>query len=72
MTKKRINMMINEIERAVVLTGDIQAQHSQMLANRYLWESELDRLEQRQCWLNAVVGGASALVAIFGLSGLIQ
>jgi len=64
--------MINEIERAVVLTGDIQAQHSQMLANRYLWESELDRLEQRQCWLNAVVGGASALVAIFGLSGLIQ
>ena len=63
--------MINEIERAVVLTGDIQAQHSQMLANRYLWESELDRLEQRQCWLNAVVGGASALVAIFGLSGLI-
>ena len=65
-------MMINEIERAVVLTGDIQAQHSQMLANRYLWESELDRLEQRQCWLNAVVGGASALVAIFGLSGLIQ
>ncbi len=64
--------MINEIERAVVLTGDIQAQHSQMLANRYLWESELDRLEQRQCWLNAVVGGAGALVAIFGLSGLIQ
>jgi len=64
--------MINEIERAVVLTGDIQAQHSQMLANRYLFESDLDRLEQRQCWLNAVVGGASALVAIFGLSGLIQ
>ena len=65
-------MMINEIERAVVLTGDIQAQHSQMLANRYLWESELDRLEQRQCWLNSVVGGAGALVAIFGLAGLIQ
>ena len=64
--------MINEIERAVVLTGDIQAQHSQMLANRYLWESELDRLEQRQCWLNSVVGGAGALVAIFGLAGVIQ
>ena len=72
MTKKRVNMMINEIERAVVLTGDIQAQHSQMLANRYLWESELDRLEQRQCWLNAAGGGAVALVAIFGLAGLIQ
>ena len=65
-------MMINEIERAVVLTGDIQAQHSQMLANRYLWESELKRLEQRQCWLNAAGGGAFALVAIFGLAGLIQ
>ena len=64
--------MMNDIQRTVVLTGDIQAQHSQMLANRYLWESQLDRLEQRQCWLNAVVGGASALVAIFGLSGLIQ
>ena len=63
---------MNDIQRTVVLTGDIQAQHSQMLANRYLWESQLDRLEQRQCWLNAVVGGASALVAIFGLSGLIQ
>ena len=61
--------MINEIERAVVLTGDIQAQHSQMLANRYLWESELDRLEQRQCWLNAVVGGAVRLWLSLGWRG---
>lgn len=64
--------MINKTERSVILTGDIQAQHSQMIANRYLFECELDRLDQRQCWLNAVIGVAGALVAIFGLAGMIQ
>ena len=64
--------MTHDIQRTIVLSGDIQAQRSQMLANRYLWESELKRLEQRQCWLNAAGGGAVAIVAIFGLAGLIQ
>jgi hypothetical protein len=65
-------MMINKTERAVTLTGDIQAQYSQALANRYLFECQVERLEQRQCWFNAVVGGAGALLAVFGLAGMIQ
>jgi hypothetical protein len=65
-------MMNNKTERAVILTGDVQAQHNQALANRYLYQCEIERLEQRQCWFNAVVGGAGALLAVFGLAGMIQ